>query len=157
MSELLAWFSARTAREQFLLKAAAFIILGGGALLASYQGASSYRTSSAAELASALQMRDDLAKLKSLEGIAPAAPVPSNDGSVRGIVVAASGQYGLVPARIEPDGPTGVRTAFEPANAQNVFQWIDTVERAGLVVSRIALVRAGEGDVVQAEATVASR
>jgi len=153
----LAWFNSRTGREQLMLKAAAFIILGGSALLVAYQTAASYRATAAADLASALQMRDDLARLKTLASVAPIAPVPANDGSVRGIVAAVAGQVGLTPARIEPDGPTGIRTTFQPANAQNVYQWLDTVERAGLIVSSIALVRAGEGDIVEAGATIVSR
>lgn len=150
------WFSSRTGREQLLLKAAAFLIIGG-ALLVAYQAASAYRDTASADLSSALQMRDDLARLKSLQGSTAATPVPANDGSVRGIVTAAASQFGLAPARIEPDGPTGLRTTFEPAAAQSVYQWLDTVERAGLVVSRISLVRAGEGDVVEAGATITSR
>lgn len=153
----ISWFNSRTGREQLLLKAAAFIVIGGGALTFAYQAASSYRETSAADLSSALQMRDDLARLKSREGGAAATPLPASDGSVRGIVVATASQFGLSPARIEPDGPTGIRTTFEPANAQSVYQWVDTVERAGLVVSRISLVRAGEGDIVEAGATIASR
>lgn len=151
------WFKSRTAREQLLLSAAAMIILGGGALLVAYQAASSYRASAAADLAAALQMRDDLTRLKSLEGGQASAPLPNSDGSVRGIVVAAASQFGLAPARIEPDGPTGIRTSFEPASAQSVYQWVDAVERGGLVVSRIELVRAGEGDIVQAGATIVSK
>ena len=157
MEGFVAWFNARTGREQLLLKVAAVLILGGGGLLMAYQTIASYRETSGADLASAMQIRDDLAKLKTLAAIAPSAPVPANDGSVRGIVAAAASQNGLTPARIEPDGPTGIRTAFQPANAQNVYQWLDTVERAGLVVSRIALVRVGEGDIVEAGATIASR
>lgn len=156
-NSFISWFNSRTGREQLLLKSAAFIIIGGGALLVAYQAAASYREASSADLSSALQMRDDLARLKSLGGAAAATPVPANDGSVRGIVVVIASQFGLSPARIEPDGPTGIRTTFEPANAQAVYQWLDTVERAGLVVSRISLVRAGEGDIVEAGATITSR
>ena len=151
------WFNSRTGREQLLLKSAAFIIIGGGVLSFAYQAAAAYRETSSADLSSALQMREDLSRLKSLEGAAAAAPVSTNDGSVRGIVVAAASQFGLSPARIEPDGPTSLRTAFEPANAQAVYQWLDTVERAGLVVTRITLVRVGEGDLVEAGATITSR
>lgn len=153
---IFSWFRSRTAREQLLLTLAAFIVLGGGGLLLSYQAVASYRATAAVDLASAIQLRDDLLKLKTLEGSVAASPAPASDGSVRGVVVAAASQFGLMPTRIEPDGPTGIRTAFEPANAQRVYQWVDAVERAGLVVSRIVLVRAGEGDVVEAGATIAS-
>lgn len=157
IGDFLVWFRSRTGREQLLLKLAALIILGGGGLLFAYQSVSSYRAAAAMELASAAQLRDDISKLKTLEAGATAAPLPTSDGSIRGIVVAAAGQFGLNSARIEPDGPTGIRTSFEPANAQNVYRWLDAVERAGLVVSRIVLVRAGEGDVVEAGATIGSR
>ena len=106
------WFKSRTAREQLLLSAAAMIILGGGALLVAYQAASSYRASAAADLAAALQMRDDLTRLKSLEGGQASAPLPNSDGSVRGIVVAAASQFGLAPARIEPRSNRQAPKAF---------------------------------------------
>ncbi|HOY77131.1 MAG TPA: type II secretion system protein GspM [Hyphomonadaceae bacterium] len=154
---LVSWFNSRTGREQLFLKVAAFVIVGGGALLFAYQAAAAYRETSSADLSSALQMRDDLARLRSLEGSVAATPVPTSDGSVRGIVVAVANQFGLAPARIEPDGPTSIRATFEPIDAKYVYQWLDTVERAGLIVSRISLVRVGEGDIVGAEATIASR
>lgn len=157
MESVVAWFNSRTGREQLLLKVAAVLIIGGGGLLMAYQAIASYRATSAADLASAMQIREDLTKLRTLAAVAPSAPVPANDGSVRGIVTAVASQNGLTPARIEPDGPTGIRTTFQPANARNVYQWLDTVERAGLVVSRIALVRTGEGDIVEAGATISSR
>lgn len=157
MESFLSWFNSRTAREQVLLKVAAFIIIGGGLLVVSYQAASSYRDTARADLDSALQMRDDLTRLKSMAGVKPAAAVPTSDRSVRGIVVATASQFDLSLARVEPDGPTGIRTMFAPANAQNIYQWLDSVERSGLVVSRISLVRAGEGDTVEAGATIVSR
>jgi type II secretory pathway component PulM len=153
----LSWFRSRTGREQLLLKFAALVIIGGGGLLFAYQAASSYRATAAADLASAVQLRDDLARLKTLEGSAAAVPVPASDGSVRGVATAVAGRLGLNAARIEPEGPTGVRMSFDPANAQTIYQWLDAVERAGLVVSRIILARAGEGDIVEASATIASR
>ena len=153
----MSWFASRTAREQLLLMLTGIVIVAGGLLMTGWQAASTYRATAAADLASALQLRDDITRLKAFAGSTGAAPVPANDGSVRGIVVAVASHAGLSPASIEPDGPTGIRTAFNSANAQSVFQWVDAVERAGLSVTRITLVRADEGDIVQASATIASR
>lgn len=153
----LSWFRSRTGREQLLLKFAGLVIIGGGGLLFAYQAASSYSATATADLASAVQLRDDLARLKTLEGSEAAVPVPASDGSVRGVATAVAGRLGLNAARIEPEGPTGVRMSFDPANAHTIYQWLDAVERAGLVVSRIVLTRAGEGDIVETTATIASR
>lgn len=150
------WFASRAPREKLLLQIAAVLALAA-ALWFGWQTASSYRTATAADLASAVQLRDDVARLRAIPPddagqVAPAA----SDGTPRGAAVAIAAQFGLSPARIEPDGPSGIRISFQPASAHNVYAWIDAIERAGFPVSRITIVRAGEGDLVQGDASLAA-
>ena len=81
----------------------------------------------------------------------------ASDGTPRGAATAIADQFGLAPSAVEPDGPTGVRISFAPASSLAIYSWIDAVERAGLVVTRISIVRAGEGDLVQGDASLAAR
>jgi type II secretory pathway component PulM len=155
MSALAAWFRSRTAREQLLLQAGAFILIVGGGLFWGWQTASAYRASAAADLAIAQQIRADIARLDATP--TPAAAPIASDGTPRGAATAIAAQVGLAPTHIEPEGPTAVRISFGSAPSASVYAWIDAVERAGLVVTRIALVRAGPGDLVQADASVAAR
>ncbi len=151
------WFRARTPREQLLLQIAAFIIVIGGGLTWGYQSANIYRAEAAADLASAVQLRDDVGRLATLNA-GPAAVTPAaSDGTPRGAATAIADQFGLAPSAIEPDGPTGVRISFAPASSRAIYSWIDAVERAGLVVTRISIVRAGEGDLVQGDASLTAR
>lgn len=80
----------------------------------------------------------------------------ASDGTPRGAASAIATQFGLSPSRIEPDGPSGIRISFEPASARSVYGWIDAVERAGFSVNRITIVRAGEGDLVQGDASLSA-
>ncbi len=151
------WFRARTPREQLLLHVAVFIVVIGGGLTWGYQTASAYRADAAAELASATQLRDDVARLAALIA-APAAVTPAaSDGTPRGAATAIATQFGLAPSAIEPDGPTGVRISFAPASSRAIYSWVDAVERSGLIVTRLSIVRAGEGDLVQGDASLSAR
>lgn len=149
------WFRSRTVREQLLLQVAAFILIVGGGLFLAWQAASGYRAAAASDLASAQQIRADIAKLGATP--APAAAPVASDGTTRGAATAIAAQVGLAPTHVEPEGPTGVRISFGPSASSSVYAWVEGVERSGLVVTRIALVRAGAGDVVQADASVAVR
>lgn len=149
------WFGSRTPREQLLLQVAAFIIIVGGGLFWGWQAAGSYRTAAASDLASAQQIRADIAKLEAIP--APAVAAVVSDGTPRGAATALATQLGLTPTHVEPEGPTGVRLSFVQSATSSVYAWVEAVERAGFVVTRIALVRAGAGDVVQADASVAAR
>lgn len=155
MTAFAAWFRSRTAREQLLLQLAAFILVVGGGLFWGWHTASTYRAAAAADLASARQLRVDVARLEATP--APVAAPASSDGTPRGAATAIAAQVGLAPTHVEPDGPTGIRISFGPNASSRVYEWVDAVERSGLVVTRIALVRAGAGDIVQADASVAAR
>ena len=157
IAELLNWFRSRTAREQVLLQLAAFVCIGIGGAFLFYQAASGFRSSATAELAGASALRSDVSRLSALLAKTPTAAPPPSDGTVRGIVSATAAHWGLGVAGLEPAGPTAIRVRFEPAAASAVLQWVDTAEHAGLLVTRVSLVRAGEGDLVRADATVGTR
>lgn len=152
-----AWFRSRTAREQVLMLVAAFLIVVGGGLSWCYQAVNAYRVEAASDLASAIQLREDVARLVTLSSSASVVTPVASDGTPRGAASAIAAQLGLALAAIEPDGPTGVRISFAPASSQAIYRWVETVERSGFVVMRLSIVRAGEGDVVQGDATVATR
>lgn len=157
MRAVSSWFASRTPREQLLLQAGAAI----GCLAAlwfGWQAAGSYRAAAAADLASAMQLRDDVARLHAAStGVAGQVTPALSDGTPRGAAAAIAAQFGLSPTRIEPDGPSGIRISFQPASALSVYGWIDAIERAGFSVNRIAIVRAGAGDLVQGDASLTAR
>ena len=153
----LSWFRSRTAREQMLLQAAVFLVVIGGGLTWGYQTVSAYRNQAASDLSSAVQLRNDVVRLAST-GAVPAGVVPApSDGTPRGAATAIASQFGLAPSAIEPDGPTGIRVSFTPASSRAVYGWVDAIERSGLVVTRLSIVRAGEGDLVQSDASLTVR
>lgn len=156
MGAVTSWFGSRTPREQLLLQSGAAVALLA-AMWFGWQAASGYRAAAAADLSSAMQLRDDVARLRaaSANGVTQAPPAAS-DGTPRGAAAAIAAQFGLSPTRIEPDGPTGVRVSFQPAAARSIYAWIDAVERAGFSVNRVVIVRAGEGDLVQGDASLAA-
>ncbi len=151
------WFRSRTAREQMLLQAAVSLVIVGGGLTWGYQAASTFRVEAASDLSGAVQLRDDVARLASI-GATPSAVVPAaSDGTARGAATAIASQFGLAPSAIEPDGPTGIRVSFTPAPSRAIYEWVDAIERSGLVVTRLSIVRAGEGDIVQSDASLSAR
>lgn len=155
IGQVFAWFGSRTPREQLLLQLGAVVAILA-ALWFGWQSASKYRASAAADLESAMQLREDVARLRTLpQGAAQVAPA-SSDGTPRGAAAAIATQFGLSPSRIEPDGPNGVRISFQPAAAQSIYSWIDAIERAGFKVDRVTIVRAGEGDLVQGDASLSA-
>lgn len=156
MGQLAPWFATRTPREQLLLQAGVVIAILA-ALWLGWQTAAGYRASAAADLASAMQLRDDAARLRAIPAAVGHVTPAASDGTPRGAATAVASQFGLSPSRIEPDGPNAVRISFQSAASQNLYAWIDAVERAGFAVSRIAIIRAGEDDLVQADASVAAR
>lgn len=151
------WFRSRTPREQLLMQVAVFIIVIGGGLTWGYQTANAYRAEAASDLASAAQLRDDVARLAALNAGPVAVTPATSDGTPRGAATAIAAQFGLAPSAIEPDGPTGLRISFAPAPSHAIYSWVDAVERSGLVVTRLSIVRAGEGDLVQGDASLSAR
>lgn len=152
------WFRTRAPREQLLLQVAALIVVVGCTLTWGYQAATTYRAEAASDLASATQLRDDVVRFSTLAAGPAAVVTPaSSDGTPRGAATAIAAQFGLAPSAIEPDGPTGVRLSFAPAPARAIYSWVDAVERSGLVVTRLSIVRAGEGDLVLGDASLSAR
>lgn len=154
---LATWFRGRTAREQLLLQACAFLLIVGGGLTFGFQTANAYRAEAATDLASAVQLRDDVSRVAALGATAGADAPVASDGTARGAATAVAEQLGLALSSISPDGPTGVRVTFSPASAGAIYAWIDAVERTGFEVTALSLVRAGAGDVVQGDARVSAR
>jgi type II secretory pathway component PulM len=157
IAAFLDWFRGRTAREQLLLQLAVFLVIGVGGAFLAHQAASGFRSSAASDLVSANALRTDVTRLSTVLAASPSAPPLESDGTPRGVGSAAASRWGLKTAHIEPAGPSAIRVTFDPAPASAIFQWVDAVEHAGLVVTRIALVRAGEGDLVTADATFGPR
>lgn len=151
------WFRTRTPREQLLMQVAAFVIVIGGGLAWVYQTATAYRAEAASDLASATQLREDVERLAALNA-GPGAVAPAAfDGTPRGAATAIAAQFGLAPSTIEPDGPTSVRISFAPAPSRSIYSWIDAIERSGLVVTHLSIVRAGDGDLVRGDASLSAR
>jgi type II secretory pathway component PulM len=151
------WFDTRTAREQMLLKALLFVVLVIALPFWAWRAAADYRTEGARDLDAAMALRSDAAKLAGILATPNAAPPVDFDGTARGLASAMAAQTGLSLLRLSPDGPTGVQAVFEPASAIAVYKWIDGVERAGMAVTSVVMVRAGEGDLVSAQARLAPR
>ncbi len=150
---LQAWVQGLTARERLLLAIALLlVVLGGGGLLA-FQSAKSYRERAAADLSAAEDLRADVARLADARRRTPAT-IASSDATPRGIANAAMAQFGLTPAQVEPDGPTGVRISLQPADGQLVYQWVEALQQSGLTVSKLHLVRSGEGGLVTTDASL---
>lgn len=157
MKALSTWFVARSSRERLLLRAMVVLVLGVGAPLLAWRAAADYRGEGRRALDAALQLQADAGLLAALQA-SPSAVAPiESDGTARGMAVAAAAQVGLTLSRIEPDGPSGVLASFEPASAIAVYRWIDTMERGGMVVTGVVMVRAGEGDVVGAQTRASPR
>ena len=157
MQTLLNWLRGRTARERLLLTTALIVVFVVCLPFLAWRAASQYRTSGEREREAAMALQADTRKLAALQSSPDAAPAVESDGTARGVAMAAASQLGLKISGIEPDGPTGVQTTFEPASAIAVYKWIDILERQGLVVTGVLMVRAGEGDVVAAQARASPR
>lgn len=143
-----AWWRARTPREHTLIKAAGVLVFAVLLPLWALQAASTYRAEAAQSLQAAQALAADVRALTNDQG-GPA--LPQNDGTPRGLAFAAAQALTLTVARVEPMGGDRVRIVFEPAASKPVFQWLDVMNRRGVLVARTQIVRVGEGDVVAAE------
>jgi type II secretory pathway component PulM len=150
IDQLAAWWRARTAREQLLLRGLIGLVFVVLLPLGAFQLASSYRASAAADLAAAQSLSAEVKRLENATARA-GPPLPQNDGSLQGLAFAAAKAHGLTIARVEPAGPERVRVIFEPAASTLIYRWFDAVARRGVAVSRSAIIRAGEGDLVTGE------
>lgn len=157
MQQIAAWFSSLSARERLLIQAAAALLFGVLAPFLIYRAADAFAERADRALTAAHALERDEKRLEELVAAsATAAPAPPN-ASPRDLATATAQKAGLQISRIEPDGPTGVQVMFQPASALAVYRWIDGVEHSGLQVTRVVMVRAGEGDVVAAQVRAAPR
>lgn len=154
IDQVAAWWRARTGRERLLLQVCAAIAFGVVLPLSLYQASESYRKRSAAALEGAQAIAADVKQVAASSGKAQT-PLPENDGTLRGVAFAAAEAHGLSVARAEPMGADRLRLAFTPARSLLMYQWFDTVTRRGYYISKSAMTRAGDGDLVAGEFEIA--
>lgn len=150
MEQVLAWWQARTGREQRLVQFATILIFIFVLPVWAYVAASGFREAAAARLAAAMETERQVALIVNVGRERAAAP-QGEDGSVRARVMAAAQALALTTARIEAIDPERVRIAFEPADSLAIYRWIEAVGRSGAHVSRSTIVRTGDSALVAAE------
>ncbi|MBI1338679.1 hypothetical protein GC169_00500 [bacterium] len=151
------WFERRSSREKRLIGALVGAAVLIAAPLAAFRVASDYRAEGERRLQSAVALLRDADALAAL-GPGGEAPVALNaGGSIQSAATAAASEAGLVLSRVEPAGPDAVRISIAPASALGVFEWVSAVQSSGGEITRIVLVRAGDGDLVSTDATVTRR
>lgn len=151
IAALLPWWRARTLSERRLLLVAGLLLFVGVIPALAYQSAVSYRREAAADLARAERTAVLLVQVKG----AAAATLPQNDGSLRGLILAAATASQLPAPAIEPIGTDRLRVAFPAAPSQAVFAWLSVMAQHGALVVKSTMVRAGQGGLVTAEFEVA--
>ena len=145
------WWQARTSRERLILRVAAALCLLVLLPVTVYAQVAEYRARAAAELSAARGVLADVGQ------IAAAGPPKVASSDSRAVVTAAAATQSLTIARIEPLGADALVVVFAVADSRQIYQWMDSVGSAGLVVRRTAIVRADEGALVSAEFEVARR
>lgn len=148
MEKPIEWFRRLSKRERMLIKGAAFLVVLVGGPLWAWSAAKTFRDGAARDLAAAIALQQDQARLAGLQKSTPTQAPIASDGTPRGLALALATQTGLKVARIEADGPQGFAAAFEAASAIAVYRWIDGMERAGVTITSVTMTRAGEGDIV---------
>lgn len=146
MEQLSHWWAARTARERTLIQGAAIFVLMILLPAWAYLSASQFRTEGAARLAAAHAVQADVARLAQA-GIS----APESGGSLRDRVLSLAQANGLSPQALESGDAARVQVVFAPADSVMLYRWVDAVGRTGAVVSRSAIVRVSESDLVTAE------
>jgi type II secretory pathway component PulM len=151
MTALNTWWQARTSRERLILRASAALCFLVLLPVTIYGQVADHRTRAASDLAAARAVLADVGK------IAAAGPQKVATGDNREIATAAAVAHGLTIARLEPQGADGLVVVFGVSDSRQVYQWIDAVGAAGLMVRRSAIVRADEGPLVTAEFEIGRR
>ncbi|MBL8549594.1 MAG: type II secretion system protein M [Hyphomonadaceae bacterium] len=145
-----AFWRARTAREQLILKGGAVIVFGVLLPFMAFQSASAFRAKAGNDLKSAREVQANVRRLAA-QGSAPTEA--ASDGSLRGIAFALAQANGLTVSRIETAGPDRIRIALEPADSLKVYRWIDALSRRGAALEKTELRRIGaQGGVDQVAA-----
>lgn len=140
------WWAARTGRERKLIQGAAIFVLMILLPVWAYFSAAQFRNEGAARLAAAHAVQRDVARLTQA-GIR----TPESGGSLRDRVLSLAQANGLSPQALESGDAARVQVLFAPADSVMLYRWVDAVGRTGAVVSRSAIVRVSESDLVTAE------
>ena len=147
MTQLAAWWRARTSRERLLVQIAAVllfaILLPGWA----YMSATKFRQDSAAELVNARQVAAQVSTLAETMR----AQGGGAQGSIRERALAAAQATSLTPARLEEAGAGRLRIVFEGADSVAIYRWIEASGRRGANIARSTITRVGASDQVNAE------
>jgi type II secretory pathway component PulM len=146
MEQIAAWWGARTARERKLMQGAALFVLMILTPAWAFLSAMQFRDEGAARLAAARAVQADVARLAE-----SAVAAPGEGGTLRERVLALAQANGVAPHALEAADEARVRVAFAPADSLMIYRWVDAVGRTGAVVSRSAIVRVDESDLVTAE------
>ena len=146
MEQLSHWWRARTARERKLIQGATLFVLMILMPAWAYLSAAQFRDAGAARLAVARAVQADVARLAEA-GVA----APGEGGGLRARVLNLAQANGLSPQVLEAGDSARVQVVFAPADSVLIYRWIDAVGRTGAVVSRSAIVRVSESDLVAAE------
>lgn len=146
MEAFKAWWAARTGRERKLVQGAALfvlmILLPGWA----YLSAAQFREDAAVRLTAARAVAADVARLEQ------GGPAQDAGGAtLRDRVLTLAEANGLAPQALESADATRVRVVFGPSDSLMIYRWIDAIGRTGAMVSRSAVLRSGESDLVSAE------
>jgi type II secretory pathway component PulM len=157
MKAISVWVSALSARERLLIQVALLLLVGVLAPFLIYRTAEGFAESAHRKLGAAQSLERDAAELERLTLTSASTAPPSTGATPRDIASDMASMSGLVLSHVEPDGPAGVQLGFQPASALAVYRWIDGAERSGLQVTRVVMVRAGDGDLVSAQVRASSR
>jgi len=147
---LAAWWRARTGREQLVMQGAMLLIIAVLVPAWLFLSASDFRRDSAAELASMRQVELQVAQLAETSAAQSNAP-QGGDASLNGRVLAAAEAAGLRPAQIAASAGNSVRVSFEPADSVAVYRWIAMMGAGGAHVTRTAMSRVADSEMVIAE------
>jgi type II secretory pathway component PulM len=154
MAQLAAWWRARTARERSLMQIAVLLLCGVLAPAWAYSSAATFRAEAAARLASARAVSADVGALSQAMRAQQATPI-AVDGSVRERILGTANEIGLEIARLEPAGADRFRVVLEPTDSLAVYRWIEALGRSGALVSRTALARVDDTNLITGEVEVA--
>lgn len=154
ITQLAAWWRARTSRERWLLQAAGVLVFALILPAWIYLSATAFREGAASERARASLMSDQLDQLRQAAQ-AQGGQTLGADGTLRDRALEAANANGLATAALEAAGPDRIRASFENADSLAVYRWIEAMGRRGAYLSRTTMTRVGESDLVNAEFEVA--
>lgn len=146
-----AWFSARSAREQFLLAGLATVATVALLYTAVCRPLAAHRDAAVSEIARYDALMAEIRRAGPA-GLAPA--IGLAEGVEAPSIAGIAADQGLLVRRIEPEG-ANTRLSFEDADFAGILDWIATMETGGLArVSAIQIDRRPAPGVVNAQITL---